>query len=97
VIQKPRPNQTIIIYLSVSKEVVSAVLVQKVDKEERSVYFINQMLHVAETRYQMIEKVSLALVKTFFRPSRSYTPTVLPTKWHVELASSLGGVEGPHP
>ena len=41
---------------------MSAVLVQEVDKEERHVYFVSQTLHAAETRYQMIEKVALALV-----------------------------------
>jgi len=32
--------------------------------EERPVYFVSQVLHGAEVRYQMVEKVALALVIT---------------------------------
>lgn len=42
-------------YLQVLEEVVSATLVQEVNKEERPVYFVSHTLHAAETRYQMIE------------------------------------------
>ena len=41
VIQKSRFDQPIIVYLSISKEAVNAALVQKVDKEERPVYFVS--------------------------------------------------------
>jgi len=47
-----------------SEEVISAALVQEVDHEEHPVYFVSRTLHAAETRYQMIEKVALALVLT---------------------------------
>ena len=63
-ILKPRFDQSIIVYLLVSEEEVSAVLVQEVEKEERLVYFFSQTLHTIETRYQMIEKVALTLVLT---------------------------------
>jgi len=52
------------VYLAISKEVVNIVLVQEVENEERPVYFVSQTLHAAEKRYQMIEKVALALVLT---------------------------------
>jgi len=64
VIQKPRPDLPIVVYLAVSEEAVSATLVQEVNKEEWPVYFVSRTVHVAETRYQMIEKVALALVLT---------------------------------
>ena len=35
---------------------------QEVEKEEQLVYFVSRVLHEAEIRYQMIEKVVLALV-----------------------------------
>ena len=47
-----------------SEEAVSSALVQEVDHEEYPVYFVSRTLHAAETRYQMIEKVALALVLT---------------------------------
>ena len=45
--------------MSVSEEAVNAALVQEVKKEEHLVYFVSQMLHTVEMRYQMIEKVAL--------------------------------------
>jgi len=64
VIQNPRPDHPILVYLTVSEEVVSAALVQEGEGEDRPVYFVGRTLHAAETRYQMIEKVALALVLT---------------------------------
>jgi len=41
VTQKPRPDQPIIVYLSILEEAISVVLVQEVEKEERPVYFVS--------------------------------------------------------
>jgi len=51
----------------VFEEAVSSALVQEVDHEEYPVYFVSRTLHAAETRYQMIEKVALALMLTVRR------------------------------
>ena len=67
VIQKPRPDQPILVYLAVFEEAVNTALVQEVENEERLVYFGSRTLHAAKTRYQMIEKVALALVLTVRR------------------------------
>ena len=64
VIQKPRPDHPILVYLAVLEEAVSAVLVQEIEGEERPVYFVSRTLHSVKTRYQMIEKVTLTLVLT---------------------------------
>jgi len=64
VIQKPNTREPVIVYLVVSNEAVSSVLVQEIETEERPVYFISRVLHGAEIRYQMVEKVTLALVIT---------------------------------
>jgi len=64
VIQKPNTREPIIVYLVVSNEAISSVLVQEIGAEERPVYFISRVLHDAEVRYQMVEKVALALVIT---------------------------------
>ena len=64
VIQKPKPDHPILVYLAVSEEAVSAALVQETEGEERPMYFVSRTLHSAETRYQMIEKVALTLVLT---------------------------------
>jgi len=64
VIPKSRPNHPILVYLAISEEAVNAALVQETEGEERPVYFVSRTLHSAETRYQMREKVALALVLT---------------------------------
>jgi len=51
VIQKPRPDNPILVYLAVSEEAVSAALVQEAEGEKQPVYFVSRTLHSAETRY----------------------------------------------
>ena len=64
VIQKPNTQELIIIYLVILNEAISSVLVQEIEVEERLVYFVSRVLHGAEIRYQMVEKVGLAFVIT---------------------------------
>jgi len=45
VIQKPRLDHPILVYLAVSEEAVSAALVQETEGEERPVYFVSRTLH----------------------------------------------------
>jgi len=71
VIQKPVLKQPILIYLLVSKETVSSVLIQEVQGKQRSIYFVSKTLQDTETRYQTIENVVLALVMTI-RKLRAY-------------------------
>jgi len=66
-IQKPKATKPIIIYLVVSEDAVNGTLVQKVEKDDLPIYFISRVLHSAEIRYKMIEKVVLALVMTTWR------------------------------
>ena len=71
VIQKPMPGQPIMVYLSVSREAVSFVLVQEVNRKQRPIYFISRTLQKAKMRYQMIKKIALALI-TAVRRMRAY-------------------------
>ena len=64
VIQKSNAKESIIVYLVVLEDAVSAIFVQKVETEEWLIYFISRVLHGAEVQYQMIEKVALALAIT---------------------------------
>jgi len=54
------------LYLSVSDDTISASLVQE-NSEQRPVYFISWVLQSAETRYQLIEKIALALLTVTHR------------------------------
>nr|KYP56094.1 Retrovirus-related Pol polyprotein from transposon 17.6 [Cajanus cajan] len=53
-----------IVYLAVSGHSISAVLIQEDQKDQRPVYFTSRTLQDAEKRYQLIEKMALALVYT---------------------------------
>ena len=53
-----------------SDDTISATLIQEVP-EQRPVYFISQVLQSAETRYQLVEKIALALL-TAARRLRQY-------------------------
>ncbi|XP_014493263.1 uncharacterized protein LOC106755592 [Vigna radiata var. radiata] len=61
VMNRPLPNTELQIYLGVSYEVISAALVQDAS-EPRLIYFVSRVLQPAETRYQLVEKVALALL-----------------------------------
>lgn len=58
----PQPGRELFLYLSVSEQALSAVLVQELEKKQQPIYYISRVLQEAETRYQMIEKLALALV-----------------------------------
>ena len=72
-------------YLSISEEAISSVLVQEADQEQKPVYFVSRTLQDAERRYQTIEKVALALVHTA-RRMRAYFqnhPVVVKTDYPI--------------
>ena len=59
-LQKPTLGGGLLLYISPSEDVISAALVQQED--QKPVYFVGRALQDAETRYQLIEKVALAVV-----------------------------------
>nr|KYP55954.1 Retrovirus-related Pol polyprotein from transposon 17.6 [Cajanus cajan] len=63
VLSTPDPQSDLIIYLCVSQEAISAVLIQE-NETQKPIYFISRMLQESETRYQLLEKVALCLVHT---------------------------------
>ena len=63
ILSKPVHGTPLLVYLAVSPEAVSAAIVQG-ETEQKPIYFVSRVLQDAETRYQMIEKVALALVHT---------------------------------
>jgi len=70
IMSRPIEGLPLQLYLSVSDDTISATLVQE-SPEQRPVYFINRVLQSAETRYQLIEKIALALL-TAARRLRQY-------------------------
>src|ERR1043165_5353242 len=64
VLSRPQLRETLYLYLAVSNEAVSAVLIRETEDGQKPVYFTSKALQGPETRYQQIEKVALALVIT---------------------------------
>ena len=62
IFSKLDPAKKLIVYYSVSIKAISAVLVQEEGCERRPVYFVSQVLQDPKMRYQVMEKVALALV-----------------------------------
>ncbi|XP_061367151.1 uncharacterized protein LOC133310267 [Gastrolobium bilobum] len=63
ILSKPEPVELLYLYLSVSQEAVSSVLVREgKNGQQQPVYFISKVLQGAEVRYQHVEKVAFALL-----------------------------------
>nr|KYP67307.1 Retrovirus-related Pol polyprotein from transposon 17.6 [Cajanus cajan] len=71
ILQRPDHKTDILLYLAVAENAINAVIVQEHQKVQTSIYFISQVLQDIEKRYQMIEKLALALV-TAARGLRPY-------------------------
>nr|KYP75627.1 Retrovirus-related Pol polyprotein from transposon 297 [Cajanus cajan] len=62
ILQRPNHNTDLLLYLAISENAISAVIVQEHQKVQKPIYFISRVLQDTERRYQMIEKLALALV-----------------------------------
>ncbi|XP_074360752.1 uncharacterized protein LOC141700998 [Apium graveolens] len=68
---KPSPEDTLYLYLMVSEQAVSAVLVKEEKKLQKPVYYASKVLHGAELNYSTTEKFALALI-TALRKLKPY-------------------------
>ncbi|XP_074352110.1 uncharacterized protein LOC141691272 [Apium graveolens] len=68
---KPSPEDTLYLYLAVSEQAVSAVLIKEERKIQKPVYYVSNVQHVEELNYPAIEKSALALI-TASRKLRPY-------------------------
>ncbi|KAL2226151.1 UNVERIFIED_CONTAM: Retrovirus-related Pol polyprotein from transposon [Sesamum indicum] len=60
----PKEGETLFLYLGVSENAVSSVLVRDKGSNQNPVYYVSKMLQGAESRYSKMEKLALALVVT---------------------------------
>jgi len=61
-LSKPHDHEILQLYLAVSPNAVSAVLIREEDKHQHPIYYVSKSLLDAETRYTSMEKLLLALV-----------------------------------
>ncbi|XP_025640821.1 uncharacterized protein [Arachis hypogaea] len=64
ILKKSEQGKLLFVFLSISTNTISFVLVTEAGKEQHPVYFISKVLQNAETRYPMIEKLAFGLVIT---------------------------------
>ncbi|GKV15530.1 hypothetical protein SLEP1_g26315 [Rubroshorea leprosula] len=64
-------GEILYLYLGISDEAISSVLVREEAKQQKPIYYINSVLHGAELRYPIAEKATLAVV-TSARKLRPY-------------------------
>jgi len=62
VLVSPPPQTPLLIYLAVAQTAISVVLVYEQGREQSPVYFTSRTLQPVEERYQVVEKLVLALV-----------------------------------
>ena len=65
-LSRPDQGEVIYLYLSVSSDAVSAVLVRETPEGQKPIYFTSNALLGPETRYQKIEKVVVSLLTSWF-------------------------------
>lgn len=68
---KPSPEDILYLYLAISEQAVSAVLVKEEKKVQKPIYYVSKVLHGAELNYSTTEKFALALI-TASRKLRPY-------------------------
>ncbi|GAU31015.1 hypothetical protein TSUD_393000 [Trifolium subterraneum] len=64
ILTRPIQGTPLHLYLAVSENAMSSALVQEINGEEKPVYFFSRTFRGAETRYQKIKRLSLAVIVT---------------------------------
>lgn len=59
-----KENQPLTLYLVVSEKAISSILVQDIEADENSVHFVGKILIGAQTLYQKIKRLVMAVVFT---------------------------------
>ncbi|GKV35924.1 hypothetical protein SLEP1_g44125 [Rubroshorea leprosula] len=59
---KATDGEILYLYLSISDEAISSMLVREERKQQKSVYYISSVLHETELRYPIVEKAALVVV-----------------------------------
>nr|AAS07078.1 putative polyprotein [Oryza sativa Japonica Group] len=64
VLVAPQPNEELFLYIAATPHSVSTVIVIEREKVQRPVYYVNETLHDAKTRYPQIQKLLYAVIMT---------------------------------
>ena len=63
VLQPPKPEKPLILYLAIEKDAIGAMLAQEGErKKEHAVYYLSKKLLQYEANYSLVEKMCLAVI-----------------------------------
>ncbi|GAU50359.1 hypothetical protein TSUD_409320 [Trifolium subterraneum] len=62
VLTRPVEDKKLYLYLAVTSEAISAVLIRETEQGQKPVYFVSRALQGPELRYLQIEKIALAVI-----------------------------------
>lgn len=63
-LSKPKDGEPLLLYLAVTEESISSVLVREEETHQLPIYYVSKSLLPAEARYPDMEKLALALITT---------------------------------
>ena len=63
-LENPTPSELLFLYLDVSEQAISAVLIKNEYKVQKHVYYVSKVLHGAKLNYSKVEKFALTLIMT---------------------------------
>ncbi|KAL0414908.1 UNVERIFIED_CONTAM: Retrovirus-related Pol polyprotein from transposon [Sesamum radiatum] len=87
---KSSPGDTLYLYLSVTPQVVSSVLVREEGGKQLPIYYVSKVLNGAEGRYTPIENVALALVVIARRLRPYFLSHPIGVRTNTPLKQTLG-------
>ncbi|KAK2997650.1 hypothetical protein RJ639_025303 [Escallonia herrerae] len=99
---KPITGEDLFLYLSVSEEGVSMVLIREEKEKQKHVYYISKVLQDVERRNPQVDKMAVALITLALQLQpyfQSYTITVLtdqPLAKVLQSPEALGGLANWH-
>ncbi|KAL0355219.1 UNVERIFIED_CONTAM: hypothetical protein Sradi_3968800 [Sesamum radiatum] len=84
------PRETLYLYLSITPQAVSSVLIREEEGKQLPIYYVSKVLNGAEGRYTPIEKRALALVVTARRLRPYFLSHPIRVKTNTPLKQTLG-------
>ncbi|XP_071715219.1 uncharacterized protein [Rutidosis leptorrhynchoides] len=75
----PKEGETLILYLAISKEAISSVLIAERNGVQMPIYFVSKVLQLSETNYPPLHRMVYVLVHTARQSSGRLA------KWDIEL------------
>ncbi|MCI01813.1 putative protein NYNRIN-like, partial [Trifolium medium] len=90
VLSRPDDEEVLYLYLAVASEAVSATLIRETIEGQKPIYFTSKALQGRELRYQLIEKIALAIVNAARRLRHYFLAYTIVVRTDQPIKSLLG-------